>query len=133
VVLPVVQTDFRETFKGTFNVVRKKTQQQHPSGGPASVWDTTTNEILTVSYKIADSIVYYSNSPSPSKRPAMMFRYNFDSMLVGVDASGKLYKDPQNPNSTNYGGFIGPDSIFHAWRELSTSVTYLDTLSGRRK
>ncbi|WP_276132715.1 hypothetical protein [Polluticoccus soli] len=126
------KTDFREKYRGTYNVARKQTQQLHPSGGSTSTIDTITHETLTVSYKLSDIIIDKSDPSHLLTRPALMFRYDHDSMLVGVDESGKLFVAP-SPNLTNYGGFIGGDSIFHAWKEQHTSTTELDTVKGRRK
>ncbi len=104
----------------------------HPSGGTRTVSDNKFSAVLTVSFNPGDSIDNHNTSPW-SKLAALTFQYdNGSQYLMGVDTAGRLYRKA-NPNASNYGGYLGVDSIYHTYQQPSISATAIDTIMGRRK
>lgn len=129
---PIPAADFREKYTGVFNLSGRSMYITHPSGGARNVNDNSFKAVLTVSYNPGDSIDNHNTNPW-SKLPAVTFRYdNGSQFLMGVDLAGRLYRKA-NPNANNYGGYMGVDSIYHAYQQYSTSTSVIDSISGRRQ
>lgn len=126
--LSLSKTDFREDYKGTYRITRTHSRWVIPS--PNHVARDSATEILRVSYDISDSITDHTKTKG-LKMPAMMFRFELDSMLVGIDDLGRLFVKPEG-FAENSGGFISIDSIFHERRDIHTSSSAFDTIRGRR-
>jgi hypothetical protein len=121
--------DFREQFKGVFSITHKNVKTTNPPIGQESYWDTLMHYEATVDFAATDSVVLLMWN---TKMPALTFSYSYGGQeTFAVDTAGRLYRNP-GQIFPNYMGFIGPDSIYHAYHEGHISTAIKDTIWGSR-
>ncbi|WP_276132718.1 hypothetical protein [Polluticoccus soli] len=128
---PLPTSDFREKYKGVFNITHRNIQKYYDDR------DTTYYYQVIVDYVVSDSIWYLlpREKNGGHNLPAMRFRRAQDTSQyekLGVDESGRIYRDPVDHDSENTGGFIGTDSLSHVSVIITARPIITDMMKGTR-
>lgn len=131
---PAPTTDHREKYKGVFILTHKVVAKTNS----ATVNDTTYHYKVIIDYVIGDSVAWLPPGGPWLSDPAMLFRKLDDTATyerLAVMPGGSINRE-RSYNSSNIGGFVDVDSLFHVSVKNGSSGTNvyasIDTMWGTR-